>query len=136
MTSSGYQEFDHTADWGIFVWAEDLFGLLETAAKGMFDLLEVIQGEGGRSSFSFELELSSDHEKLLVDFLSELLYLSERDKIAFDRFAFVPKSDVILFSVSGYPIEGQRKEIKAVTYNDLRIQKVGNRLETAIVFDV
>ena len=136
VEKSGFREFDHTADWGIEVWARDLFGLLETAARGMFSLLAVQRGEGNRSDFNFHLDEQQDHEDLLVEFLSELLFLSEQHQVAFDHFDLISEGGRIQVAAHGYPIVGQRKEIKAVTYYGLSVDRTENGLETKIVFDV
>ena len=38
----GYREIEHTADWELKVWAPDLRGLLEQAARGMYALSGII----------------------------------------------------------------------------------------------
>ena len=35
---AGYRELEHTADWELEAWADDLPGLLEQAARGMYAL--------------------------------------------------------------------------------------------------
>lgn len=136
VEKNGFREFDHTADWGIQVWARDIFGLLETAARGMFSLLEVQKGEGNRSVFNFSLVKHQDKEDLLVEFLSELLFLSEQNQVAFDGFKFETEGDHHHITARSYPIVGQNKEIKAVTYYGLSVDHSENGLETKIVFDV
>jgi len=136
VEENGYREFDHTADWGIEVWAQDIFDLLGTAARGMFSLLEVQKGEGNRSAFTFSLDKDQDNEDLLVEFLNELLFLSEQNQVAFDDFEFDSTEKLHHFTAHSYPIIGQKKEIKAVTYYGLSVDRRGNRLETKIVFDV
>ena len=67
------------------MWAPDLPGLLEQAARGMYALsglsLERTQPE------LRELDLQADDaEGLLVVFLGELLHFIEQDNLAFDEF--------------------------------------------------
>ena len=136
MSLRGFQEFDHTADWGIRVWAEDVVGLLEISALGMFHLLEVEFGEGDRSEHRMTLPVRSDIESLLVSYLSELLYLSEKHNLAFDKFDLALEDEQLKVTVSGFPIASQTKEIKAVTYHNLEVKEIDDGYETAIVFDV
>lgn len=136
MSVRGFVEFDHTADWGIRVWAEDIFGLLEISARGMFHLLEVETEEGNRIISTIVIPTISDLESLLVLFLSELLFLSEKYNAAFDQFDFASAEDELKVTVSGFPILSQTKEIKAVTFHNLEIKKTDEGYETAIVFDV
>jgi len=136
VEESGYREFDHTADWGIEVWASDWFGLLETAAKGMFSLLEAERVEGNRSEHIFSIDEDQAPEVILVEFLNELLFLSEKHHMAFDRFVFNSTGDKLQVVASGYPIRSQNKEIKAVTYYQLAVNESDAGLKTSIVFDV
>ncbi len=77
-----------------------------------------------------------DAEGLLVSFLSELLYFGESDGLGFDQFGIAVEDTHLRAVVRGAPIAEQRKEIKAVTYHNLAIQKTGQGLEVTIVFDV
>jgi len=133
--SSGYLEISHTADWALKVWAPDLPGLFEQAAHGMYALLQIQLQPGGRYQCPVDLD-AADAEGLLVCFLSELLYLTEQEDLGFDDFD-LEIEDVHLFGqMLGAPVESQGKEIKAVTYHNLVIQKTEQGLETTIVFDV
>ena len=62
-----FRKVEHTADWELEVWAPDLPGLLEQAARGMYSLTSTHLDEKPR--ISRELELSApDLESLLVAF--------------------------------------------------------------------
>ena len=67
MTSTvpgGFQEQPHTADWALDVWAPDLIGLLQQAARGMYALMQArLQGEP-RETYRFEIAVP-DRETLL-----------------------------------------------------------------------
>jgi SHS2 domain-containing protein len=139
--AAGFLEIDHTADWELYVWAPDMPGLLEQAARGMYALagIGVEPSEGREYSIAIE---APDAEGLLVNFLSELLYREEEQGLAFDGF------DLFLEQRSadeGYRLDaklvGRRavareKDIKAVTYNKLRVEHGPHGLEVRIVFDV
>ena len=71
---NGYEELAHTADWALRVWAEDLEGLLVTAAKGMHALAAVKMKIEDGFVHQFSLPIH-DRESLLVDFLSEIVYV-------------------------------------------------------------
>lgn len=132
---AGYKEIEHTADWQLHVWAEDLPGLLEQAALGMFELAQVRLGDTQRFTEEFELEFF-DRESLLVDFLSELLYYAEEQNLAFDGYQLEIQEHKLRARVNGAPIEFQAKEIKAVTYHCLDVRKTDHGFEVRIVFDV
>ena len=133
--SSGYLEISHTADWALKVWANDLSGLFEQAAFGMYALLQIKLKPGGRYVCPVDLD-AEDAEGLLVCFLSELLYFTEHEGLGFDAFDLAIEKAHLSGRMIGAPVESQRKEIKAVTYHNLAIQKTERWLETTIVFDV
>lgn len=133
--SAGFREIEHTADWELEVWAPDLPSLLEQAARGMYSLSEARLQEGPRQKRTLELE-ANDPESLLVSFLSELLYLSEHEGLGFDSYRLSLEAENLLAELGGAPLTSIDKEIKAVTYHNLNIQKGPRGLETRIVFDV
>ena len=132
---AGYREIEHTADWELQVWAPDFPVLLETAARGMYALAHTTLMETARTSCTFELS-SRDRESLLVDFLSELLFLGEEENLAFDEFRLSMDGNNLKAQVLGAPIREQVKEIKAVTYHRLQVRQTDTGLEVNIVFDV
>ena len=133
--SSGFEEVDHTADWAIRVWADRLDELFKAAAGGMYSLLDVQVDPQVRSSADFCLT-GIDPETFLVGFLSELLYRLESNRAAFDRIDLQFKAAFLEAHVEGAQVISQNKEIKAVTYHNLKIRQVNGTYETTIVFDV
>ena len=132
---AGFQERAHTADWALDVWAPDLPTLLKQAARGMTALMGLHTRSAPRVSHAFDLPFA-DRESLLVGFLSELLYLSARDGLGFDQFDLTLTADQLHAVVGGQPIDHLAKEIKAVTYHNLRVVETARGLEATIVFDV
>ena len=138
MTSTmagGFQEQPHTADWALAVWAPDLIGLLQQAARGMYALMQARLQAEPREAYRFEIA-APDRETLLVTFLSELLYFTQRDDVAFDQFALHYDGQRLIAEAEGAPIETLAKEIKAVTYHNLDVRLTERGLEATIVFDV
>lgn len=133
--ASGFVERPHTADWALEVWAPDLASLLEESARGMYALMEVRLQEAPRVHTDLALQ-AGDRESLLVAFLSELLYLSEQERVGFDRFQLTLEGDSLKAELEGAPIRKQLKQIKAVTFHNLSIRAGERGLETVIVFDV
>lgn len=133
--SAGFEELPHTADWALRVWAPSLEALLEQAARGMYALsgIEIV----AQPELSRALEFSAaDAETLLVDFLGELLYIAESERVAFNRFDITVAALHSRAVLEGGPILTWKKEIKAVTYSDLAIRPTEAGLEVEIVFDV
>jgi len=81
----GHREVEHTADWGLEVWAPDLPGLMEEAARGMFELMGIEVSEESRCHRQLEIG-ADDREQLLVSFLEELLFIADAEDLAFDGF--------------------------------------------------
>ena len=134
-SEQGHREVEHTADWGLEVWAPDLPGLMEEAARGMFELMGVVVSEEARCHRQFEIG-ADDREQLLVSFLGELLFLAEAENLAFDGFLLNVDGTNLLARLEGGSILSRSKEIKAVTYHRLEISETGRGLETSIIFDV
>ena len=80
-----YREVEHTADWAIEVWGQDLAALFEHAAVALFEM----QGADMTAEPTVTVVASCqgmDLETLLVGWLNELLYLSEMNDALFTRF--------------------------------------------------
>jgi SHS2 domain-containing protein len=131
----GFREIEHTADWELAVWAPDLMSLLTQAALGMFALSGTSLHAAPRQTCQLDLP-ATDPERLLVAFLSELLWLGERDGLAFDFFDLSLRAGRLHARLEGAPIASQSKEIKAVTFHNLAIRQSESGLEANIVFDV
>ncbi len=135
QSSAGYQERAHTADWALEVWAPDLAGLLQQAARGMYALMHAQLQTEPRETYRFEIA-APDHETLLVAFLAELLYFTQRDDVGFDHFELSMAGERLTAEVEGAPLEAIAKEIKAVTYHNLVVRETERGLEATLVFDV
>jgi SHS2 domain-containing protein len=132
---AGFQEVEHTADYAIFVWAPSLHGLFNQAALGILSLSGISISCDQR--IEKEIQLTAlDMESLLVEFLSELIFMIEMDSIAFDEFDIQIAENSILCVMKGSSIHSIKRAIKAVTYHDLEIKSLPDRYEVKIVFDV
>ena len=134
-STSGYRERPHTADWELEVWAQDMPGLFEQAARGMYALAGARMQAGPRQVRQQVLE-ALDGESLLVQFLEELLYLQSMHGLAFDEFQLHFDGWKLQANLSGAPLDSLEKEIKAVTFHNLQIEEGRRGLEVRIVFDV
>ncbi len=132
---AGFRERPHTADWALEVWAPDAPALLAQAALGMIALMGIHTRSEPRILQTFDLTFI-DLESLLVGFLSEVLYLIHRDGVSFDQFDLYIAENRLQASVRGQPIDHLAKEIKAVTYHNLRVIQTERGLEATLVFDV
>ena len=131
----GHREVEHDADWQLEVWAPDMAALLEEAARGTYELMEVEISEEARLHRQIEIA-ADDREQLLVSFLEELLFVAESENVAFDGYLLSLHDGSLVARLEGGSILSRGKEIKAVTYHQLEIAEKKRGLETSIVFDV
>ena len=132
---AGYKEIEHTADWELEVWAPDLPGLILNAAVGMYALVDTKLMSKPITKRTLVMN-ANDSEELLVSFLSELIYIAEDEGLGFDNLILSIEDNTLTANLSGRPIESQNKEIKAVTYHNLKIIETDKGLEATVVFDV
>ncbi len=130
-----FEEVPHTADWSLRVRAGSLEDLFAEAARGMNALAGTRLAQSPRTRRTF-VSKASDLESLLVSFLSEILYIGEQEKLAFDEFQVEMSGDHLEASATGAPILSIDKTIKAVTYHNLQIRQTRAGYEVEIVFDV
>jgi len=131
-----FEEIEHTADWALRVRGQNLTDLFRNAALGMLSLLEIEPVPGNSESRSFELK-AEDTETLLVSWLEELLFPLEVENAAVVDFQVeVLEKAQLKATIELKKIASIKKEIKAVTFNELDILAVDSGYETIIVFDV
>ena len=121
-----YEHFDHTADLGLRIRAASLEELFMEAARALIDAL-VAQRGSIRPSDQRVIRLEADERTdLLHDWLAELLYLFEAERMLFNRFDVSLLPGKLEATVWGEPFDPARheieQEIKAVTYHGLKIE--------------
>jgi len=81
---------------------------------------------------------SIDSPALLVDFLSEILYLTQVNKEIYNSVKFKKFTDnEIEAELSGQKVERFGEDVKAVTHHNLEIQRGDDGIWTAVVlFDI
>lgn len=131
-----YQEVDHTADWALRVEGATLAELLTQAAAGMLELAGVEFGSDQGRQRTIKIE-SLDRESLLVDFLQELLLALELRGMAFLQIQIETNDENAMWgTVREAPVTHIDKPIKAVTYNELAVERDRRGYHTTVVFDV
>jgi len=135
-----YEIFDHTADVGIIVRGRTLEEMFEKAAYAMFDIM--IYAERIEPIRKVKVSISSATlEDLLVDWLSELLYVFSTELFVMGEFNVTIKKgeEFSLEATCWGEIYKRRKhglktEIKAVTYHELEINEKEGYLK--VLFDI
>jgi len=135
-----YELIDHTADVGIKAYGKTLSEAFENAAKGMFDIITDNSEIESVGQYDLELE-APDLEQLLVDWLSELLYLnSARNQVfGFFKIELDEKNKKLKAKVFGEKFDLSKHkigaEIKAVTYHMLEV-KSKKPFYVTVLFDI
>jgi SHS2 domain-containing protein len=133
-----YEVLEHKADLKIRVFGKTKEELFENAMVGMFEGAKYEQEiKNQKSKIKIKIK-SFDLSSLLVDFLSEVLYLVETKKLVFEKVEFkkFTENDIeaILF---GRPLKRMGVHIKGVTYHELDIhQGKDGTWQATILFDI
>lgn len=122
-----FEVIEHTADAGIVAYGRDLREAFANAAHGMFSL--IVEPADQSEDFCRDIDLtSSDSEALLVDWLNELIFIFEVDRVILSSFDIADLSQTRLRArVCGSTIDPARHkliaQVKAATYHSLRIEE-------------
>ncbi|MGB9858141.1 MAG: archease [Dictyoglomaceae bacterium] len=135
-----YELLDHTADIGIIAYGSTKEEAFASCAEAMFDLITPITEIQEKTRFDIEVD-AEDLESLLVTWLNELLYVFEVKGLVFKRFEVTLIGNEQLISHGfGEKFDPKKhtlqREIKAVTYNLLKIENQGNQWCIQVVFDI
>lgn len=135
-----YTIIDHTADIGIDVFGDTLQDLFSNAGFALFDIITDLSTVECRVKHNLNI-IGVDKEQLLVNWLSELLFLHDVNNLLFKNFCVNQLSDYQLNAdVSGEVFDEKRHiiktEVKAVTYHNLSIIQKDQQWKTRIIFDL
>jgi len=134
-TPDPFEEVEHVADAALKVYGRDWGELLVNAAHGMFSLMADCQDTQASTQHEISLR-ATDREILLVDWLSELLYLHEMENVVYTSFEIVQASPCALQAiVKGTDRWKPQTAVKAVTFNDLHIKRTPQGYTATVVFD-
>ncbi len=131
-----YEILEHMADLKIRVFGKTKEELFQNALFGMTESqkAKILPGKVKK-----EIKIKSlDLEALLVDFLSEVLYLTQVNREIYNDIKFEKLTDTELEGkLIGQKIERFGEDIKGVTYHDLGIdQKENGVWEATVLFDI
>ena len=133
---SGFEEIEHTADLSLKVWASTVEDLFVKAVSGLNQII-CAEINNEVEAISKELNLDGiDMEDLLVSLLSEINYLLQAERLSTDICKIRILSGKLSAEVLLKQIIGYKREVKAVTYHNLKINHKDNIYSTVIVFDI
>lgn len=135
-----YEIFEHTADLGIRVKAATLEQLFADAARGLFAVMAPAI-DNVRPVQEKRLSLKADGlEFLLLDWLSELLYAFESERLVLTSFEVRFDGSTLSAICRGGPFDPERhgggNEVKAITYHGLLVQQEGQSWRAEVIVDI
>jgi len=131
-----YEILEHKADLKIKAFGKNKGELFENAMFGMF---KGARYESEREGIKREIKISSPElSSLLVDFLSEVLYLCETNKEVYQEIQFENLTEKELKgALIGKELKRMGVHIKAVTYHNLDVhQREDKTWEATVLFDI
>jgi SHS2 domain-containing protein len=135
-----YEIFEHTADLGLRVRAPSFEKLLADAARGLFAMVvEDLAAVNPVVSREFEIA-GSDRPYLLFDWLNELLFVCDTERLVFSDFDVRLTHGGLSAVARGEPLDLSRHslthEIKAITYHALKVEQTGDGWLAEVIVDI
>jgi SHS2 domain-containing protein len=135
-----FEILDHTADIGLIVYGSNLKALFENAGEAFFHLITDLKKVRRRVERRINIGGES-LDRLMVDWLSELLYLHDVENLLFKGFKVESiGEDGLRAVVKGEPFQEQthviKTEVKAVTYHQIEVRQENGGWRAQIIFDL
>ena len=135
-----FELFEHTADLGLRVTALDLDGLFRDAATGLFAMIAEPAPHGPPAERrAFEIP-GERHDFLLVDWLSELLYVFDTERLLAGEFDVTVHDRGLRASAACFDLGAGEyrllREVKAVTYHGLKVERSGGGWLAEVIVDI
>ena len=139
-----YEFLEHTADAQFRAYGDTLEEAFENAALAMFNVMVNTDNVSDIISESINIE-SPDLDTLLVDWLSELLYLFDVNQVVYSKFdvdSIKKQEDRYILSahIYGETLDLEKHEVdtevKAVTYNQLEVKEGPSGWTLQVVVDI
>ena len=138
--TADFEILNHTADIGLIIYGKDVSEVFINAARGLYSL--IIEPEEVKSRKCREIEVTApDREALLVNWLNELIYLIDAEELLLNDFEVENISDTrVRVKAGGENINSKKhhmkREVKAATYHQLKIEKVEKGWRAQVIFDI
>ncbi len=132
-----YERLDHTADALVKCTGETLEGCFANAAYALFDQTIDLKDVDAVESMRIVTD-GEDHEDRLYNFLSELLFIEDTERLFFSEFEVEFENDKVICDAKGEYLDfdkhSVRTEVKAVTYHLLEVNE--EELYVIVLFDI
>jgi len=135
-----FEILNHTADIGVIVYGENLKALFENAGRAFFHLITDLRKVRCRTERKIVIGGES-LDRMMVDWLSELLYLHDVENLLFKEFTVESVGEDGLKAIAkGEPFQGDahviKTEVKAVTYHRIEVRREKGRWRAQVIFDL
>lgn len=136
-----YEPLEHTSEAGVIAHGATLAEAFANAAEGMYDLMLDLAGIEERETREIAVT-GANHEELLVDWLLELVFLTETEDLVFRRFQVDELTETSLRARAwGEVFDADRHRtnhamVKAVTQHLLEIAPEGSGYRVRVLFDI
>ena len=135
-----YQIIDHTADLGIIVQGTDEKSLFIRAARAMTDLM--VKGDISKGTVIKDVLVEGeDFPDLMVRWLGEILYLFDGENLIVNSIkieSINPTKLKSTLTLTSFETEHHQviREIKAVTYHQISVDKTKDGWQAKVIFDI
>jgi SHS2 domain-containing protein len=135
-----YQLIEHTADVGFWVRAAEFNDLLVEAGRALFAII-ILNPELVTPRLEVAVRIAGqDPEELLLDWLSDLLFIFEQRRLVLSRFEVELEPTGLAGRAWGEPLDFSRhrlgNEVKAITYHQLMVRQTADGWEARVIVDV
>lgn len=146
MSDQGYEFLPHTSDVYVKVWGKNLNEVFRQAGKAVFQIVTDIDKISRKISYSITVE-GEDVYALLFEFIRELLYALDVEKLVFSDFEVTvsepttsDENYVLKATCFGEKLDSskhpRKTEIKAPTYSLMKMERDGEKITLYFVVDI
>ncbi len=135
-----FEILEHTADIGFRAWGANAAELFEHAASALMSIAAGLENLSASEHRSVEIH-GHDYESLMVNWLSEILYLFDAGQLAAVEFQVREiKPELLRAAVGGEPRNPGEHPwkliVKAITYHQIEVAERDGRWEARVFVDV
>lgn len=135
-----YHLFNHTADLGMEFYGNNREELFLCAGQALYDVITDLEDVNAAERVDIRVS-GMDLEDLLVNWLREILYFQQGKGMLLKKFVISKMNNTFIDAYAEGELFDEkkhviRKEIKAVTYHDVKIEKKDGEWRARVVFDL
>ena len=135
-----FEELEHTADVKMRITAPDFLSLLAESGDAM---ASVLYGDFAKEPETLTVEIEAEGEdssELVVNFLSELLFLTEVEYLVPLSYSIEQEGNRVFGTVSGIEFDRTKHAggicVKGISYSGLSLEETAEGFELTIIFDI